>query len=187
MSWTAPMTAVANDIFTASQFNTNVRDNLLETAPAKATTAGSIFVSTGANAIAERIASTASVATSQTTTSTTYADLATVGPAVTVNTGTSAFVGIRGEFGRSDATASNVAQVRMAYAVSGATTIAATDVLGLSATGLWWDTGTAKRVATGGVFLQTGLTPGSNTFTAKYRVSVGTGTYVDRLLWVLPL
>ena len=34
MAWTAPMTAVSGSVLTAAQWNTNVRDNLLETAPA---------------------------------------------------------------------------------------------------------------------------------------------------------
>lgn len=39
MAWTAPMTASANGTLTAAQFNTHVRDNLLETETAKATAA----------------------------------------------------------------------------------------------------------------------------------------------------
>jgi hypothetical protein len=41
--WTAPMTAVAHTAFPATSFNTYVRDNLLESAPAKATTQFSTF------------------------------------------------------------------------------------------------------------------------------------------------
>jgi hypothetical protein len=33
----------------------------------------------------------------------------------------------------------------------------------------------------------TGLTPGSNTFTAKYRITGGTGTWRDRDIVVIPL
>jgi len=51
MSWTAPRTFVTAEVVTASIMNTHVRDNLLETAPAKATAAGDIFVATAANAI----------------------------------------------------------------------------------------------------------------------------------------
>ena len=86
------MTAVANSVFTAAQFNQFVRDNLNETAPAKATTAGSHFAGTGLNSIAERLTDTDLVATSQTTISTSYADLATVGPTVTATTGPYAIV-----------------------------------------------------------------------------------------------
>lgn len=54
MTWTAPMTAVANTAFTASQFNTYVRDNLLECGPAKATTPGSLITVNAANELVER-------------------------------------------------------------------------------------------------------------------------------------
>lgn len=50
-SWTAPRTWVVNEIVTASIMNTHVRDNLLETAPAKATTKGDVFAATAANAV----------------------------------------------------------------------------------------------------------------------------------------
>lgn len=39
MAWTAPLTAALNGTLTAAQFNTHVRDNLLETEAAKATAA----------------------------------------------------------------------------------------------------------------------------------------------------
>lgn len=51
MAWTAPRTWTTGEVVTASHMNTHVRDNLLETAPAKATTAGDLFVGTGANAL----------------------------------------------------------------------------------------------------------------------------------------
>jgi hypothetical protein len=80
MAWSAPMTAVANATFTSAQFNQYVRDNLLECAPAKATTPGRLIVTTGPNAITERVVTQASISTSETTTSTSYTDLATTGP-----------------------------------------------------------------------------------------------------------
>lgn len=52
MAWSAPATAVANTFLTAAFWNTQVRDNLLETAPAKAAAAGDSFYATAANAIA---------------------------------------------------------------------------------------------------------------------------------------
>lgn len=97
MAWTAPMTAVTNDVWTSAQFNANVRDNLLETMPGKATTAGALFTATGANAIAQRSAAAAVVNTSQTRANAAYGDLTTVGPSVTVTTGTSALVWIQCE------------------------------------------------------------------------------------------
>ncbi len=52
MSWTAPRTWVTAEVVTAGNMNTHVRDNLLETAAAKATGAGEVFYATAATAIA---------------------------------------------------------------------------------------------------------------------------------------
>ena len=52
MSWTAPRTHVTGEITTASILNIHLRDNLLETAPAKVTTAGDLVQATAANALA---------------------------------------------------------------------------------------------------------------------------------------
>lgn len=52
MAWTSPRTWVAGETVTAALMNTHVRDNLLETTPAKVTTQGDIVYATGANAIA---------------------------------------------------------------------------------------------------------------------------------------
>lgn len=109
MAWATPATAVTGAVAEAADFN-NHRDDLNETAPAKATTAGDIVYATGANAIARlaigtegqelvvnsaataplwmtRSASTQDVTAAQTTTSTSYTDLATTGPAVTLSPG----------------------------------------------------------------------------------------------------
>ena len=52
MAWTAPRTWVTAEIVTAGNMNTHVRDNFLETGPAKVTTAGDIVYAIGANAFA---------------------------------------------------------------------------------------------------------------------------------------
>lgn len=51
MAWTAPRTWVPNEVVTAAMMNTHVRDNLLETGPAKVSAAAQGLYSTGANAI----------------------------------------------------------------------------------------------------------------------------------------
>lgn len=179
MAWSAPMTAVANSTFTAAQFNQFVRDNLNETAPAKATSAGSYFVASGVNSIAERTPNLAGILTSETTTSTTMTDLATFGPSVTVTTGPYALVLTHCQVENSGAGS--------AYAgveVTGASSIApalnrAINVFNAP----------AVRVGAGTAVLYHGslaLTPGSNTFTMKYRVSSGTGTFADRRIIVMP-
>lgn len=97
MAWTAPMTAVPRDVWSAALFNAHVRDNMLETMAGKATSAGGYFVTTAANAIAQRTPGSAVVATSQTRLNTTYGDLTTAGPAVTATTGTEALVWMAAE------------------------------------------------------------------------------------------
>lgn len=170
------MTAVAGATFTAAQFNQYVRDNLNMTAPALATAAGQIFVATAANAIAARAPGANVVATSQTTASGTYVDLATVGPTVTVTTGTQAFAWMGARCSNST-TNTNWASV----AVSGASSVAASDAWALTSQG------TNVMAASRG-HLFTSLTGGSNTFTAKYKSGGGsTATFIDRELIIIPL
>jgi hypothetical protein len=170
------MTAVANSAFTAAQFNTHVRDNLLETGPAKATAAGRLLVTTGANALAERVVTQATVDTSQSTSSTSFTDLATVGPSVTVTTGAAALVWFAAQMLNSAVSA----VTQCAVSINGAAPDARAD--------LYIDgqpAGSALRCST--VHLFTGLTPGSNTFKLQYKVGSGTGTWYDRCLGVLAL
>lgn len=178
MSWTAPMTAVANTVFTAAQFNTHVRDNLNETAPAKATAAGRIFVTTGANSIAERPLETDAISTSQTTTSVTYADLATIGPSVTITTGPAAIVWISSFLQNNTAGASS----HVSFEVTGATATAASDVEAIR-----FNASAVNDFMRAGITSKVVLTPGSNTFTMKYRVSGGTGTFANRSITVMSL
>ena len=185
MAWTAPMTAVANAVFTAAQFNTHVRDNLLETAPAKATTTGGYFVATGTNTIVQRVASVASNASSTgTTTSTTYTQTLTSGgtnPTVTVATGDRVFIAIDADVENTTATSGFT---YIDYSVSGATTLAATD-----ATAMYFEhnaNNTSLRIRAGTAHLLAGLTPGSNTFTLEYKTSSGTASYQRRRLSVIP-
>ena len=106
----------------------------------------------------------AEVLTLQTTTSTSYVDLATVGPSITATTGTTALVTFTVT---TDATTIASDQGFASVAVSGATTVAANDN---------WSTVTRL----GGSFVTesrtygfTGLTAGSNVFTLKYKNSSG--------------
>lgn len=177
------MTAVSGATFTAAQFNQFVRDNLNETAPAKATTAGGHFAVSGVNSIVERISNGAVDLNSGTTTSTSFTDLdapAAVGPAVTVTTGAGALVVVHCTLSNS-----GTGSARMAYDVSGATSLAAADNRGIGFFGV-----AGASLVAGTTVLHIGgtaLTPGSNTFTAKYRVSSGTGTFSARRILVFPL
>ncbi len=178
MAWTAPRTWVALEDVTAALMNAHVRDNFNETAPGIASAAGRLIVTDGVNSIAERIPASDFVATSETTTSSSFTDLATAGPAVTVTTGTSALVIVTGRLANNTAGA----LVSMGYAVSGATTVAAAGIRALV-----YESGAANdRMQASFAFVHTGLTAGSNVFTAKYSVSSGTGTFLNRRISVVP-
>ena len=114
--------------------------------------------------------------TDQCTTSTTYTDLATAGPSVTVETGTKALVSLYCHARQAAVVQFNL----MGFAVSGATTLAASDNLAALAT-------TDLIDGCAATFFVTGLTPGINTFTAKFRVSGGTGCFQRRHIIVLPV
>lgn len=179
MAWTAPSTAVAGDLVTASLFNASVRDNLNATGVAQVTASGQIIVTTAANAVAARTPSVATVSTSETRTSTTYGDLATVGPTVTVTTGTVALV----IFGTHVSNTNAGQGGRMAVDISGATTSAASDTNSVLAESGNANDGFQWSYAT----VIDSLTAGSNTFRAKYRlVGAGTATFSNRSLSIVP-
>ena len=117
----------------------------------------------------------ATVATRQARDNTAYGDLTTVGPSVTVNTGNTVIViltalidgaGSAGNYGF------------MSFGVSGATTLAPTDTRSLR----------SQRYAyqVSATYLVTGLTAGSNTFTAKYR-TVNNVNFENRSIIVIPV
>lgn len=126
--------------------------------------------------------SNATVGTSQTTTSTSYTDLATGGPAVTVTTGSKALVIVTATMANNSSNAYSY----MDFAVSGATTRSASD----STAAIVRQTGASSgqnqeiRLSSASVV---SLTAGSNTFTSKYRVSGGTGTFINREIIVINL
>lgn len=51
MAWTNPRTWTTNEVVSKAIMDAHVRDNLLETAPAKATASGELFEATAANAL----------------------------------------------------------------------------------------------------------------------------------------
>jgi hypothetical protein len=123
---------------------------------------------------------TAQTNSAQSTASTTYVDLATV-TSVTVTTGTSAFC----VWHAAGVNAASLAGVYVSVAVSGATTVAASDTIAnylqtpSSSLGIYFP------IHSGHIF--TGLTAGSNTFTIKYRTTSGTATFDTRGIQVLAL
>ena len=118
------------------------------------------------------------VNTAETTSSTSYTDLATV-QSVTLTTGTKALVLITAKMSNSNAGSS----VRLGFAVSGATTISANDDANLFNPG---EVAGASFTLSSSFYLGS-LTAGSNTFTLKARVGGNTGNYEDRQLTVIDL
>jgi len=120
------------------------------------------------------------VATEQNTTSTSYTDLTTVGPSATVTTGTKALVFVKARL--TNSTAGQNAY--MGCAISGASTVAAADSQTLNNRP---SDSNNPNIGMASMIIYTGLTAGSNTFTAKYRTSGGTATFVNREIFVLDL
>jgi len=179
MTWSTPLTAVSNVTLTASQWNASVRDNLAETGPAVATTAGRLIVTDAANSVAERDIVTDYVATAESSASTGYVNLATVGPTVTVTTGTKGLISV----GCLHDNATATARGWMSHAISGASTAAASDTYAFVAT----SDAANQTYGASHVMLWTTLTPGSSTFQAKYRATSNTSTWTFRRLIVVAL
>jgi hypothetical protein len=178
MAWHTPMTWAPSQTVTFTQLNDNIRDNSNETAPAKATTAGYHFASNGTNTIVERAILGAYVDASETSASTSFTNLATNGPLVTMATGVQALVWISCQLGNSSATASTTA----CYEVTGATTRAASNNLSIIN-----DSTASGSLQRGSVCNLEALTPGTNTFHMQYLVSAGTGTWLRRRIQVMSL
>lgn len=123
------------------------------------------------------------VATFESTGSTSYTNLATAGPAVTVTIGSTgkALVAMHSAMSNS---ASNVASY-FSFALSGANTVAAADTTAIGFT----STAGFSGIRCGTTQLLTGLNAGSTTVTAKYRQDPGAGVanFVDRRISCTPL
>lgn len=175
MVWTSPMTFTSNTVLAAADLNINLRDNLNEMSPAKATTPGSLIISDSPNSVQERTPTADYVSVTESTTSATFTDLNTVGPSVTVETGSTAYVTLYCNCYTTSIKA------WMSYEIDGNNQIAAATswAMGVASTG-------GQRQ--GLTIMHNGLIPGLNTFTAKYRLSgSGTATFSVRRLAVLPL
>jgi hypothetical protein len=122
------------------------------------------------------------VSTSETTTSTTYANLTTTTDTVTATIGSSGMALVQVSSDLQNNT--QASRSYMGFAVSGATTVAAVDSYAI---GVGIPAAVSDMGQFSGSFLVTGLNPGSNTFKAKYRVSATTGTFKDRRISVIPL
>ena len=198
MAWTAPRTWVTGETVTAALMNAHIKDNFLETSAATVTTAGDIAFADAANSMGSRVALGAAnshlvsdgsapvwrgVATDALTTSNSLdtgpdgTGYHTLGASawgfaseveVTVTTGTEALVLFKADLSNN----TGGSQCRLSYSVSGATTVAASDLRSV-----FYESSNAGDGATlSGFDLAIGLTAGSNVFTLEGRVSADTGT-----------
>lgn len=126
---------------------------------------------------------TAEVTANQTTTSTSYTNLSTTGPEVTVTIGANGLALVILSARMSSNTTNGYSY--MGFVVSGASTVAASDDFSLT----YQVPSPNVILRPGATYLVTGLTPGSNTFTAKYRSGYGSHTaqFIDRKITVIPL
>lgn len=124
----------------------------------------------------------ATVSTQESTTSTTYTDLATTTDQVTVTVGASgkAIIILSADMSGNNTSA----RARMGFAMSGSNTAAASDTFAAAqriiATSVQYFGTTTK------IMLLTGLSAGSTTFKAKYRIDLGSGFFQDRSIIVIP-
>lgn len=177
MVWVAPATWTTNQTVTAAQLNAQLRDNMLETAPAKASISGAypqIYTVSGANQIAAREIKDNITTTSETTTSTSFTDLATWGAGFDFVTGAFALC-----FPVSRVFNSAGGVSYASFEITGATTSPAVDGRGVANQG-------TDDIRAASVQLMA-CTPGSNYFLMKFRVSSGTGTFGSRRLCVMAL
>lgn len=173
------------DVLTAEELD-DIVENIESLADGTGFEAGAIGTSTLAPgavtpdklALGEQFAR---VDTTQTTSSTSYTDLSTVGPAVTATVGPSGKVLISFSSNINIATSGGIAY--LSFAASGSTTIAASDANGV----LFQAPTTSHNSSLSKCFVLTGLTPGSNTFTLKYKTFSSSVNFFVRNISVVPL
>jgi hypothetical protein len=175
MAWTTLPAYSDGNALTGAQMNA-IADNIEESAAAKATAAGQYFVATAANTLAARTVEHDFVSGLDSDTQTTYDDIATIGPGVTMTCQTQALVFIASLCYNS----TTAAGTYMGVDITGATTLAPSDERSL----IWQGTasnGERWTVAN----LYTSLTAGSHTFRSKYKVDSNTGSWKWRRIQVM--
>lgn len=210
MVWTQPMTFVAGSVLTAAQLNLHLRDNLMASEAAIVQEDHDFVLSNGYHQLTRRKVADHLITTGESSSSTDYADLATTGPTVTVETTNRAWVIMTAHMQCNDA----LSQIYMSFAIErpeGAKNadgeLVATpedaeenqgdnaDTSGSREPGDNWalahdglsTAGSFRRSYVD--FISANLTPGLNTFTCKYRVASSgvTGTWTNRQIIVIPM
>jgi hypothetical protein len=178
------MTAVAGTLLTVSQFNVHVRDNLLETAASRAMNPSWLWFADGPNRSSEHQIEDGVVETQESTTSESYTDLTTHGPAVNVACNDHILIMMNCQLGNSAANFS-CASYEIASELEGGFLSEANN-----GRALLQDGGAGRRNRYGTVQTFRGLNgPGRYRITMKYRVSnsASTGTFEKRRLQIMPL
>lgn len=178
MAWTAPLTAVSGAALTAAQWNATVRDNLLETAPAKSTGVAAHFVSAGTNTIAQRQIIQETIDTLESTIQTTFGNITggTVGPSVTVTCSLAALTMISGQMNASAANAWGM----MSYDCDAGSTFASSENNAVTQSG-----SSASSVNRSGASDLRVMSAASHTFKAEYRTSGVSIGFLRRRLAVM--
>ena len=138
-----------------------------------------VFADTGTPA---RITSN-TIATQQTTTSTSYTNLSSVGPSVTLVVPQSGEVTVEFSAWTNHSAAGQT--LFLGFAMSGANTLAANDATSAQIRQMAISPGTVVGTIGRKIHL-TGLTPGTTTFTLMYKTTAATATFGDRHLIVTP-
>lgn len=177
MAWSRPPESEPNSLLSASFLNTYLRDNLLETMPAKAIDEGSYFGTDGFNQIQVSGYVTAVATAPIGTNSSTYVAL-TGGPSLTMESNHRSFVVLTAEVVGGTANT----QAYFGYDIAGATSNPPHDVNTLISTG------TAPKQFSVIIPHTTLVLPGTNTFSARYRVAGGdTATFSNRRITVFTI
>ena len=205
MAWNAPFDYTPAQVLTAANLDTYLSGNMNETAVAKVTTAGDLVYATAANALARLgigavgtfLNSSGSapqwgkitaallnvgydrVATSQTTTSTSYADLATAGPSVAVTCPSGAAILL---FFAIVANASINERATFGVRID-----AVDPTADMEATWDNADDATAPNASLVGIAYASGLSVASHTFKLRYKTTGGTQYFRERRLIVVGL
>jgi hypothetical protein len=178
VAWTTPITWT-NAVLTSAQMNAQIRDNMNETAVAKASAAGQYFTATGVNSLAARAAASDVVDAAINITSATY--VASTGPSVTITTGVSCLVMMY-----CLATNNTTGEYALCtFDISGATTSGTNDNRSI---GNVRGGTTTVTVLAGATIMVTGMTPGSSTIRLMYKTTnaAATATFDRRRIAILP-
>jgi hypothetical protein len=176
MGWTTPRTWVPGEPITAALWNAHIRDNLLETEAAKATSDGQLLMATGANGVAMRKPKIDVATAAVTTTSTTPTTLGSGTPSVTFTHGGSFEIWFN-------------AQMRVSAGTADLIYCAPDVTSGPSATiHRSIQHGRTDFLRVGGHVMHYGLTPGSVTVKLMYwcGLAATTGEWSNRSIIVQP-